>query len=313
MTNYLNPDVLVDTKWLAQHLTDTNVRIVECDTDTTLYGKGHIRGAVSLDCQSDLVDTQTRDFLGRRQFEELAGRMGIADDTTVVFYGDQQNMLACYAYWVFRVYGHDKLRLLNGGRDHWIKDGQTFTREMPVIKPTKFRAKDQAHEFRALREDVLRHIGNPDAHRPKVKLDGRALIDDRTPAEFDGQFRIESDYPPRFMRTGHIPGAANIPYTDLLRADGTFKSGEEIERLLVAKGITPDKDVVVYTRIGERSSVMWFLLHELLGYKKVRNYDGSWTEWGNMVGMPIESASVVPIPPRTATGRELRTERMASA
>jgi thiosulfate/3-mercaptopyruvate sulfurtransferase len=313
MANYLNPDVLVEPKWLNQHIDDKNVRIVECDADMTLYEKGHIPGAVKLSCQTDLVDMQTRDFVGRLQFEELAGRLGVTDDTTVIFYGDQQNMLACYGYWVFRLYGHEKLKILNGGRDRWMSEGQQLVRDTPTIKPTKFRAKEHLHEFRALRDDVLSLIGNPGRNTRTTKLTGRALIDDRTPAEFDGQFKLESDYPPRFLRTGHIPGAANVPYTDLLRPDGTFKTPEEIQKLMVTKGITPDKDIVVYTRIGERSSVMWFLLHELLGYPKVRNYDGSWTEWGNTVGMPIENASVVPIPLRMTTGRNLGTGRMATA
>ncbi|HNX51494.1 MAG TPA: sulfurtransferase [Thermoanaerobaculaceae bacterium] len=307
------PDVVVDTLWLATHLDAPNLRIVECDADSRLYDHGHIPGAVRLDCQADLVDLASRDLVSRDELEALAGRLGIGNGTDVVFYGDEHNILACHAYWVFRLFGHTRMKILNGGRTRWIADGQRLVRDVPRVAVSRYMSIDRTQEFRALREDVLRHIGWPDPRFPRVNLIGRALVDDRSPAEYEGQFRPDGEYPARFRRSGHIPGACNLPWRELVRADGTFRTTEEIKRVLVRKGLTPEKDIVVYTRIGERSSLVWFVLHELLGFPKVRNYDGSWTEWGNMVGMPIESSALVRIPPNTARPRSVEPILRASA
>lgn len=313
MVSFPAPDSVVDTLWLTTNLHAPNLRVVECDADPRLYEHGHIPGAVRLDCQADLVDLGTRDLVDRDEFESLAGRLGIANDTDVVLYGDEYNILACHAFWVFRLYGHTRLRLLNGGRTRWIADGQRLVKDIPTVPHARFMALTRSRELRALREDVLRHIGWPDPRCPKVSLFGRVLVDDRTPAEFDGQFQSDGRYPARFRRAGHIPGACNVPWRDLLRADGTFRSLEEIKRTLTRKGIVPEKDIIVYTRIGERSSLMWFVLHELLGYPKVRNYDGSWTEWGNMVGMPIEHGALVRVPPDAARPRSVEPVLRVSA
>jgi thiosulfate/3-mercaptopyruvate sulfurtransferase len=299
MAKYLAPDALVDTTWLSQHGNNANLRVVECDVDAALYGEGHIPGAVKLDCQTELVNRNTRDLISLTDFEKLAGRLGISETHRVVFYGDQHNIMACYAYWVFKQFGHDDLKVLDGGRDTWLANGLTLTRETPTVVPVKFKARRIAQELRALRDDVLDHIGNPDPTMPSARMDDdRALVDDRTREEFEGVFAMDSGYPPRFLRSGHIPGAANVPYLELLSDDGTFKSIDEIKKILGKKGVTAEKDTVVYTRIGERASLMWFVMHELLGYPKVRTYDGSWTEWGNTIGLPIEAGKVVPISAR---------------
>jgi thiosulfate/3-mercaptopyruvate sulfurtransferase len=302
MANYLSPDALVDTNRVIQHMKNKRLRIVECDGDPVLYSQGHIPGAVRLDTQTELEDERTRDLIRPAAFEALAGRLGIDNDTEVVFYGDQHNIQACYAYWVFRSFGHDKLKILNGGREKWLADGQKLTHDVTDVPPARHTTKRMLTDFRALRDDVLRHIGGPENRRSERRPDGRALIDDRTRAEFEGVFAQESGYPQRFVRSGHIPGAANVPFTEILRHDGTFKSVDEIKRVLDMRGIAPDMDVVVYTRIGERASLMWFVLHELLRFPRVRVYDGSWTEWGNTVGLPIEAGAVLPIPPRTVPG-----------
>lgn len=278
---YTNPDALVSTAWVADHLEDPGVRIVESNEDPLLYSSGHIPGAVEVDWTRDLNDPIRRDYLGREGFEALMRRIGATRDTTVVFYGDRNNWWASYAFWVFQLFGHDKARIMDGGRIKWVNEGRPVTRDVPTYPPSDYRApeRDDAH-IRAFRDEVLRHV---EGKRP--------LIDVRSPAEFTGERLHMPEYPNEgALRGGHIPGAANIPWARAVNPDdGTFKSAGELRDLYEREaGLKPEDDVVVYCRIGERSSHTWFVLTHLLGYPKVRNYDGSWTEWGNLVGVPIE-------------------------
>jgi thiosulfate/3-mercaptopyruvate sulfurtransferase len=292
MADYANPAVLVDTQWVAEHPGDPKIRIVESNEDILLYDVGHIPGAVKVDWHADLNDPRVRDYVDAEDFEKLLRRLGIANDTTVVFYGDRHNWWACYAYWVFRLFGHENLKILNGGRKKWIDEGRAITRDVPYFPAANYRVGKAHREIRAFRDDVLEHIGRPDPRARNVQVPaGRALVDVRSPGEYGGTLLHMPDYPQEgALRGGHIPGAANIPWASAMRTeDSTFKSADEIKTLYEGNGITPDNDVVVYCRIGERSSLTWFVLHELMGYPKVRNYDGSWTEWGNVVGLPIEN------------------------
>ena len=291
MADYVNPDVLVTTDWVAEHVNDPSVRLVESDEDILLYEVGHIAGAVKINWQDDLNDHRIRDYIDGADFSVLMSRFGISNDTTVVFYGDKNNWWACYAYWVFRLLGHEKLKVMNGGRKKWIDEGRELTRVVPQYAPTEYHAGTPQPEIRAFRDDVLDHIGRPNPRQPEITLPaGRSLVDVRSPDEFTGKKLHMPEYPQEgAMRGGHIPGAASIPWGKAMNDDGTFKSAAEIKAIYEDAGITPDKDTVVYCRIGERSSLTWFVLHELMGYAKVRNYDGSWTEWGNVVGLPINN------------------------
>jgi len=293
MTEYVNPDVLVSTSWVADHLNDPSVRLVESDEDILLYEVGHIPGAVKINWQDDLNDARIRDYIDSDHFAALLSRFGIANDTTVVFYGDKNNWWACYAYWVFKLMGHENLKVMNGGRKKWIDEGRELTRQVPAHAATSYQTGAPHPEIRAFRDDVLEHIGRPNPRQPAVALPaGRTLVDVRSPDEFTGKKLHMPEYPQEgAVRGGHIPGAANIPWGKAMNDDGTFKSAAEIAELYEGAGITPDADTVVYCRIGERSSLTWFVLHELMGYRKVRNYDGSWTEWGNVVGLPINNPS----------------------
>jgi thiosulfate/3-mercaptopyruvate sulfurtransferase len=296
MADYVNPSVLVDTQWVADHTSDPKVRIVESDEDILLYDVGHVAGAVKTDWHMDLNDSQVRDYVDAGQFEKLMSRLGIDNDTTVVFYGDRNNWWACYAYWVFRLFGHKDLKIMNGGRKKWIDEGRPLSKDVPSYPATSYKVGKANKDIRAFRDDVLEHIGRPDPRAKQVSLPkNHSLVDVRSPGEFGGTLLHMPDYPQEgAMRGGHIPGAANIPWAQAVKADdGTFKSADEIKALYEGKGVTPDQDVVVYCRIGERSSLTWFVLHELMGYPKVRNYDGSWTEWGNIVGVPIENPAAV--------------------
>ncbi len=279
MSEYAHPEILVDTAWLAEHLNDPNIRIVESDEDVLLYDTGHIPGAVKIDWVSELNDPITRDYLDSERFAQLLSAKGISNDTTVVFYGDKHNWWAAYALWVFQLFGHSKVRLLNGGRNKWIAEGRELTREVPTYPATNYVAPPRDDtKIRAFQHQVLEHI----------KRQG-ALVDVRSPQEYSGERTHMPEYPQEgTLRGGHIPGAINIPWAQTVNEDSTFKSRAELETLYAAKGITPDKEIVAYCRIGERSSHTWFVLTYLLGYPNVRNYDGSWTEWGNMVGVPIE-------------------------
>ncbi len=278
---YANPDVLVSTDWVAEHLNDPKIRIVESDEDTLLYGSGHIPGAVEVDWTRDLNDQVRRDYLGKAGFEALMSRIGVTPDTTVVFYGDKNNWWATYAYWVFQLFGHSNAKVMDGGRLKWEKEGRPLTREVPQYPPTQYEAKERDDsKIRAFRDEVLKHIDS-----------GKPLVDVRSPQEYTGERMHMPDYPNEgALRGGHIPGAKNVPWARAANPDdGTFKSADELKRIYLEEvGLKSDDEVIAYCRIGERSSHTWFVLRELLGFKNVRNYDGSWTEWGNLVGVPIE-------------------------
>ena len=277
---YVNPAVLVSTDWVADHMNDQDIRLVESNEDPLLYSSGHIPGAVEVDWTRDLNDPVRRDYLGREGFEALMRRIGATKDTTVVFYGDRNNWWATYAFWVFQLFGHDKAKIMDGGRIKWVNEGRPVTRDAVSYPASDYTAADRDDaRIRAFRDEVLRHV---ESNRP--------LIDVRSPAEYTGERLHMPEYPNEgALRGGHIPGAANIPWARAVREDGTFKPADELRGLYEKEaGLKPDDDVVVYCRIGERSSHTWFVLTHLLGYSQVRNYDGSWTEWGNLVGVPIE-------------------------
>jgi thiosulfate/3-mercaptopyruvate sulfurtransferase len=254
---------------------------VEVDVDTAAYEQSHIPGAVGWNWTSQLSDGIRRDIATREEFSELLSNSGVGPDTTVVLYGDNNNWFAAWAYWQLQLYGHRHTRILNGGRKYWLDNGLPLSTDIPTYAPTGYRLPEADSALRAFRDDILPRLGDP----------GFALVDVRSPAEFNGEVIAPPGMTETAQRAGHIPGAASIPWGQTVREDGTFKSRDELAALYESKGITPDKDVVAYCRIGERSSHSWFVLHELLGYPRVRNYDGSWTEWGSMVGMPIEKAA----------------------
>jgi thiosulfate/3-mercaptopyruvate sulfurtransferase len=282
MAEYAHPEVLVDTAWVAEHLNDPNVRIVESNEDILLYDQGHIPGAIKIDWVADLNDHVVRDYLDREHFEQLLSAKGIGNDTTVVFYGDKNNWWATYALWVFKLYGHKDARIMNGGRAKWIAEGRDLTKEVPSYAPATYKAPERDDRtIRAFRDQVREHI----------KKSGVALVDVRSPQEYSGERTHMPEYPQEgTLRGGHIPTAVSIPWAKAVKEDSTFKSPEDLQELYGSQGVTPDKDVVAYCRIGERSSHTWFVLTYLLGYPRVRNYDGSWTEWGNAVGLPIEKS-----------------------
>ena len=282
-TSYAHPEALVSTEWVEAHKTDSNVRIIESNEDVLLYDTGHIPGAVHIDWRADLQDDEVRDYISEEAFAALCSRHGIGPDTTCVFYGDKSNWWACYAFWVFRLFGHDSLKVMNGGRDKWIAEGREFSREVPQYDPVEYPvpAKRDDAGIRAFFQDTLEHS---EAQKP--------LVDVRSPGEFKGEITHMPEYPQEgVLRGGHVPGAQSVPWKRAANDDGTFKSPEELRALYEEEiGLKPDDDVVVYCRIGERSSHTWFVLKYLLGYEQVRNYDGSWTEWGNMVRAPIEKS-----------------------
>jgi thiosulfate/3-mercaptopyruvate sulfurtransferase len=278
---YARPEVLVSTEWVAAHLDDPQVRIVESNEDVLLYPSGHVPGAVQVDWAADLNDPVVRDYLHKSKFEALMSRIGVTRETTVVFYGDKNNWWACYAFWVFQLFGHANARVMDGGRLKWQQEGRPMTREVPKPVPTRYTApeRDDAR-IRVFKEGVLRHMEQ-----------GKPMIDVRSPDEFTGKRTHMPEYPQEgVLRGGHIPGAKNVPWAQAVHPeDGTFKSAAELRGIYEkAQGLRPEQDVIAYCRIGERSSHTWFVLTYLLGYPKVRNYDGSWTEWGNSVRLPIE-------------------------
>ncbi len=278
MTQYAFPDYLVETDWVVQHLNDPGVRIVESNEDALLYDTGHIPGAVRVDWFTTLQHPVRRDFLTKQEFEALCSSLGIANDTTVVFYGDKSNWFAVYAFWIFEYYGHQKRKVMNGGRARWVAENRPLSTEVPVYPPTSYHAKEPDASIRAFRDEVIDHMQQ-----------GLPLVDVRSPKEFTGELLHMPGYPQEgAQRGGHIPGAVNIPWAQAVDEDGRFKAPESLRELYQSRGITPDKEVIAYCRIGERSSHTWFVLKYLLGYPRVRNYDGSWTEWGNLVGAPIE-------------------------
>jgi thiosulfate/3-mercaptopyruvate sulfurtransferase len=278
---YSRTDALVSTDWVAEHLNDPAVRLVESNEDPLLYPSGHIPGAVEVDWTRDLNDPLRRDYLGRDGFQSLMRRIGVAPDTTIVLYGDKNNWWATYALWVFRLFGHENAKIMDGGRIKWVKEGRPLTTDVPTYAETDYKARERDDKkIRAFRDDVLKHLDSKGG-----------LIDVRSPDEYTGKKLHMPEYPNEgALRGGHIPGAANIPWARAINPDdGTFKTAEELRGLYEGEAkLKKDDDVIVYCRIGERSSHTWFVLTHLLGYPKVRNYDGSWTEWGNLVGVPIE-------------------------
>lgn len=277
MANYARPEVLVDTKWALEHINNPNVRFVEVDVDISAYEEGHIPSAVGWNWQKDLCDPLRRDIVSKDAFEDLCSRSGISNDTVVVLYGDNNNWFAAWAFWQFRIYGHDegKLKLLNGGRKKWIDGGLPLTKEVPQYPRANYKAKAPDFSIRAFFDEIAQVI-----QTGEVKL-----VDVRSPQEYVGELLAPPGLPEGIpVRGGHIPSAVNIPWSQTVNEDGTFKSYEELRQLYESKGVTPDKPVIAYCRIGERSSHTWFVLKYLLGYHIVKNYDGSWTEWANRVG-----------------------------
>ncbi len=278
-TQYAHPETLVDTTWVADHLNDANVRLIEADEDVLLYEVGHIPGAVKLDWHVDVQNPLSRDFVDQAGFEKLLSRYGVSNDTTIVLYGDRNNWYAAYAFWLFSEYGHKNLKILNGGRAKWEAEGRPFTKEVPQFAATSYKAQPADESNRAFRDDVASGLKNAN----------RRLIDVRSPQEYSGELLHMVNYPQEgAQRAGHIPGAKNIPWATAANSDGTFKSSEELQQIYGGKDIKPENEVISYCRIGERSAHTWFVLTQLLGYPNVRNYDGSWTEWGSLVRSPIE-------------------------
>jgi thiosulfate/3-mercaptopyruvate sulfurtransferase len=274
-------DVLVEPEWLAEHLNDDGIRIVEVDENPDLYVQGHIPGAIGFDWKRDLQDQVKRDFLGPEDFGALFGSRGVSNEHTIVLYGDRNNWFAAYTYWYLKYYGHDKVKLLNGPREKWISDGRAASVEAPSYAPASFTAQSGDDAIRARRDEVLGAIG-----------DATQLVDVRSPAEFAGEIISPQGYEQEgAQRGGHIPGAASIPWAQAVKEDGTFKSADELRDLYGGKGVLSGEPIIAYCRIGERSAHTWFVLHELLGQERVKNYDGSWTEWGSLVGVPVATGS----------------------
>jgi thiosulfate/3-mercaptopyruvate sulfurtransferase len=279
VSGYANPDSLVETGWLEEHVDDPGIRLIEVDEDTTAYDKGHIRGAVAWNWSTDLHTRVGRDYISRDELSDLLSRSGVGADTTVVLYGGNNNWFAAYAYWLLKLRGFDNVKLLNGGRKKWELESRELTQGVPSAPATDFRVTGRERpEIRALRDDVISKVGG-----------AASVVDVRSPEEFRGE-KLAPDHLPQEQSQvpGHIPGAANIPWARAANEDGTFKSADELRALYETEGVTPEKEVIAYCRIGERSSHTWFALQELLGYERVQNYDGSWTEYGSLVGAPVE-------------------------
>ncbi len=271
-------DVLVETQWVQDHLNDENIRIVEVDENPALYAEAHIPGAIGFDWQKDLQDQVKRDFLGPKDFGDLFGSRGISNDHTIVLYGDRNNWFAAYTYWYLKYYGHDNVKLMNGPREKWISEGRPTSTEVPSFDSESFSAAEGDEAIRAYRDEVLGVLDS-----------STKLVDVRSPAEYSGEIIAMAGYEQEgAQRAGHIPGAASIPWAQAVKEDGTFKSADELQELYGGKGVLNGDNVIAYCRIGERSAHSWFVLHELLGKDDVKNYDGSWTEWGNLVNVPIE-------------------------
>jgi thiosulfate/3-mercaptopyruvate sulfurtransferase len=271
-------DVLVSTSWVAENLNNPKVKLVEVDVDTTQYEEGHAPGAVGFNWTSQLQDQTRRDIISKEQLEQLLSNAGISNEDTIVLYGDNNNWFAAYAFWLLEMYGHKDLKLMDGGRKKWVDENRPTTKDVPSPQKTNYKAQEPNKALRAKRDEVLGALGNQK----------NALVDVRSPAEYSGEIMAPPGLPETAQRTGHIPGAANVPWAQAVAEDGTFKSPEELEKLYGTKGVTKDKDVIAYCRIGERSSHTWFALKHLLGYPNVKNYDGSWTEYGSLIDVPIE-------------------------
>jgi thiosulfate/3-mercaptopyruvate sulfurtransferase len=272
-------DVLVDTQWVENHLADDSLRIVEVDENPALYAEAHIPGAIGFDWRKDLQDQVKRDFLGPAEFGELLGSRGISNEHTIVLYGDRNNWFAAYTYWYLKYYGHDNVKLMNGPREKWISEGRPTSSTVPSYEARQFTAREGDEAIRARREEVLAALDQ------SVRL-----VDVRSPQEYSGELIAMAGYEQEgAQRAGHIPGAASVPWAQAVQQDGTFKSADELSELYSSKGVIDgSKPIIAYCRIGERSAHTWFVLHELLGRDDVKNYDGSWTEWGNLVSVPIE-------------------------
>lgn len=277
---YVHPEVLVDTQWVEDHLKDPKVRVAEVDYDPKAnYKLGHAVGAVLFDWKEDINHPLTRNIFSKQSCEDLLQRAGINNDTTLILYGDFNNWFAAFAFWVFKYYGYDDIRLMNGGRKKWLEEDRPLSKDIPEYPKGNFKAAEPDKSIRVF----LNYV------RDSMKSSQKALIDVRSPKEFTGEILAPPEYPTEHaQRGGHIPGAFNIPWSQAVSEDGTFKSAEELKKLYESKGISPNKEVITYCRIGERSSHTWFVLKYLLGYPDVKNYDGSWTEWGNMIDNPIE-------------------------
>lgn len=279
MSGYAKPEVLVDTQWVADHGSDPKVRLIEVDVDTTSYDSGHITGAVGLNWKTDLQQQPVRDLISQQELETLFSRLGIASDHTVVAYGDNNNWFAAWAFWLLKYYGHDDVRLMNGGRAKWAAEGRELVTDAPSYAATTYAARTPDQGVRALRDLVMDATKRRDVQ----------LVDVRSPKEYSGELLAPENLPQEgAQRGGHVPGAKNIPWSQAVKEDGTFKGTDELRELYGSKGLAPDRETIAYCRIGERSSHTWFVLTYLLGYPKVRNYDGSWTEWGSLIGVPIE-------------------------
>jgi len=274
--------VLVTTEWVGGHIDDPGVVVAEVDENPALYDEGHIPGAIRLHWREDLQDPVERDLIERADFEKLMGSLGISNDTTIVLYGDRNNWFAAYAYWYLKVYGHGDVRVVDGGRQKWIDEDRALSTDVPSRSAATYAANERDPSIRAFRDDVLSGLD----------ASGRALVDVRSPQEFSGDLIAPPGYEQEgAQRAGHIPTAQSIPWASAVRDDGTFKSADDLKQLYENKGVTPEKQITAYCRIGERSAHTWFVLRELLGYEDVRNYDGSWTEWGNLVDVPIEKGT----------------------
>jgi len=270
-------NALVSADWALAHLDDPAIRFVEVDVDTTIYDGGHLPGAVSWNWTTQLSDGLTRDIAGRADLSRLLQQSGIGPDTTIVVYGDNQNWFAAWAYWQLRLYGHRNAKILDGGWKLWTARGLPTTTEVPTYPATRYELPEPDFSLRAFRDDILPRLGDA----------GLSLVDVRSPAEFRGEVLAPPGLSETAQRAGHIPGAVSVPWAQTVAEDGTFKSAAELRSLYAANGVSNDQDIITYCRIGERASHSWFVLHELLGYDRVRNYDGSWTEWGSMIGVPI--------------------------
>ena len=278
MADYIHPEVLVSTQWVADHLKDPQVRLVEVDVDTSAYDQGHIPGAIGWNWQTQLQDQLRRDLISQAEFEKLAGQAGIGSDTTVVVYGDNNNWFATWAFWQFQYHGHTDVRVMNGGRKKWIEEKRPLSTDPPRVTPTTYQAKEPDNSIRARRQEVFDLLGKG-THN---------LVDVRSPDEFTGKIIAPPGLPETAQRGGHIPGAKNIPWSKAVNEDGTFRTVEELRQLYGGQGVDPKNPTIAYCRIGERSSHTWFVLRYLLGYERVKNYDGSWTEWGNLIEAPVE-------------------------